>query len=185
MSSTGSCPLGRSPALEPDRLEGAGVGPELPRCLVRHVGGVETGGRGASNRGQAGVRGRGREGGPGGASGHGGGAAEVEGGREVELGAGRCWLGEGPLVGRAGECGGVGSGAGRRRRRLVVVGQTAGFGAVGGAVGLLVAGKAELVSPIERHGDCGRWWATGWSRFEGSGELKRAMNGRSRNRGCR
>lgn len=105
MSSTGGCRLGRSPALEPDRLEGAGVGPELPRCLVRHVGGVETGGRGASDRGQAGVRGRWREGGPGGASGHGGGAAEVEGGREVELGAGRRRLGEGPLVGRAGECG--------------------------------------------------------------------------------
>jgi len=173
----GSRRLGRSPALEPDRLERAGVGPQLPCCLVRHVGGVKTGARGASDRGQAGVRGRGREGGPGGGSSHGGGAAEVESGREIELGVGRCRLGERPLVRRGRECWRAGSGA-WCRRGLLVVGQAARFGAVGGAVGLLVASKAELVSPIERHGDCVGWWVRGRVWHEGSGERRLTMDGK-------
>lgn len=83
------------------------------------------------------------------------GAAEVEGRREVELlltrGRG---LGEGPVVRRAIEGWRAGAGAGRGRGGLEI-GQAAGFGAVGCAIGLLVASEAELVGPVERHGGGG------------------------------
>lgn len=161
-----SCVLVGAPALESDGIERVGICPEFPRCLLRQLGGVETRAGRAPHRAEAGVRGRGREAAPGGCAcrrcpRHGAvlerstaqlRAAEVVGGRKVELCARRCGLREGPLVRGAGRCWRAGPGAGGRR--LVEVGQAAGLGAVGGAVGLLVAGEAELVCPVERHGDC-------------------------------
>lgn len=83
---------------------------------------------------------------------------EVVGGSQAEglaAGKGR----RGPWVGRGG---GRGSGPGRRagirvgeRRGLLIVGEAARLGAVGGAVGLLVAGQAVVRNPLQvgRHGE--------------------------------
>ncbi len=76
--------------------------------------------------------------------------AKVEGGREVEAAGAAYRFGEGPL-GRRHQRWRAGPGAGRRR--LLVVCQAAGLGAVGCSVCLLVAGEAELMCPVERHGE--------------------------------
>lgn len=69
---------------------------------------------------------------------------EVVGGREEEAG--------GLVRGRGRREGGRAGGGAGGRARLLVVGEAAGLGAVGCAVGLLVAGEAELVGPeIEGH----------------------------------
>jgi hypothetical protein len=80
------------------------------------------------------------------------GGAEVVGRGQVELGG----LLRREGGGRHGEARrGVGR-ARRRARRLLEVGESARLGAVGGTVGLLVAGQAELVRPeIESHGGGG------------------------------
>lgn len=80
------------------------------------------------------------------------GEPKVERRREVKLVArGGRWSGQSPVK-RWAVQGWRARGRGRRGwRRLVVVSQTAGFGAVGGTVGLLVATQAELVFPVERH----------------------------------
>ena len=76
--------------------------------------------------------------------------------RQVELVRRGCWPGEVPVEGRVAQGRGARGRARRRRRGLLVVGQAAGFRAVGGTVGLLVATQAELVFPVERHGG---WWS--------------------------
>lgn len=94
--------LVRSPALQTDRFERAGVCAELPRRLLRQLLGVESRGRAAPHRAEAGVRRRRREGlcrprrVPAGAR---LGKTEVVGRRQVELGRARrrCRLGEGPV----------------------------------------------------------------------------------------
>lgn len=77
------------------------------------------------------------------------GVGKVVGGREVQvLGL----LPRSPRVRRGVEAGGAGNRAGRRR--LLEVGKAAGFGAVSGAVSLLVAAEAKLVGPEVKTGHC-------------------------------
>ena len=78
-----------------------------------------------------------------GADGRGGLLGEVVGGGELEGGV---------LVGGPG-------GGGRGRGRGLVFGQAAGFGAVGGGVGLAVAGQAVGGGPVDFLGHCCGW---GW-----------------------
>lgn len=133
---------------EPCVVEGGGVALQLLPGLLGELSGFRVGRHGAHGA-EAGVGAR-RLQGPGRRPAERLRVGEVDGGAEEEAGL-RLGLLREPRVAGGVEAWRAGGRAGHRG--LVIVGQAAGFGAVGGALGLLVAAEAELVCPEIGHGE--------------------------------